>query len=157
MKILPSAALMSLGLMVGAQAWAQSPSTPPAPTTQATQAPAPLSERERIELCKKKRGVPLEPAETQPLHVEDNEEVTRPTMLHNVKPRFTGSAGRVVVEAVIDEDGCVRQARIVRGAVDSMGHAAVQAVEQWVFLPATLNGRPVRVSYQVTVTTSIEH
>jgi TonB family protein len=157
MKILPVAVLMSLALMVGAQVRAQSPSTPPAPTTQASQAPAPLSERERIELCKKKRGVPLEPAETPPLHVEDSEgKVTRPTLLHQVKPRFTGSTGRVVVEALIDEDGCVRQTRVVQSATNSMDQAAVHAIEQWVFLPATLNGRPVRVFYKLTVNTRIE-
>jgi TonB family protein len=157
MKILPAAILTSLALMVDARAWAQSPSAAPAPTTQASQAPAPLSKQERIELCKKKRGVPLEPAETQPLHVEDSEgKVTRPTILQSVKPRFTGLTGTVVVEALIDEDGCVRETRIVRSVLNSMDQAAVHAIEQWVFLPATLNGRPVRVFYTLSVNTRIE-
>jgi len=155
MKILPVAVLMSLVPMVGAPAWAQSPATAPAPTDQATPAPVHLSKGERIELCKKKRGVPLEPAETQPLHVEEGK-VTRPIMLHNVKPRFTGETGTVVVEAVIDEDGCVRQTRVVRSVLKSMDDAAVRSLEQWVFLPATLNGRPVRVFYTLTFNTRIE-
>jgi TonB family protein len=157
MKTLRISLLVSLVLTIGASVWAQSPSTPPAPTTQASQAPAPLSKRERIELCKKKRGVPLEPAETQPLHVEDSEgKATKPTIIHSVKPRFTGLTGTVVVEALIDEDGCVRQTRIVRSVLKSMDQSAAHAIEQWVFLPATLNGRPVRVFYTLSVTTRIE-
>jgi TonB family protein len=159
MKILRISMLVSLALTVGAQAWAQSPSAAPAPTAQATPAPVPLSKRERIELCKKKRGVPLEPAETQPLHVEDSEgKITRPTIIYNVKPRFTGSTGTVVVEAVIDEDGCVRQAKIVQSQTDnrSVDVAALRAVEQWVFLPATREGRPVQVFYTLMFNTRIE-
>lgn len=155
MNILPVAVLMSLALMVGAHAWAQSPATPPAPTAQASQAPPPLSKQERIELCKKKRGVPLEPAETKPLHVEEGK-VTRPTLLHSVKPQFTESVGRVVVEAVIDEDGCVRQARVIQSAIPSMDKAAIRSIEQWVFLPATQDGHPVRVFYALTFNTRIE-
>ena len=108
MKILP-VSVMSLSLVVGSQIWAQSPGQAPAPLS--------ISNRERVELCKKKRNVPLEPSETQPLHVEDSGgKVTRPTIIHQAKPRFTGSAGTVVVEAVIDEDGCVRQTRVVQSA-----------------------------------------
>lgn len=147
MKILPVSVLMSLALVVGAQVWAQSPS----------QAPVSLSKRERIELCKKKRNVPLEPSAIPPLHVEDSEgKVTRPTMLQSVKPRFTGSAGTVVVEAVIDEDGCVRQTRVVQSASKSLDEAAVRSIEQWVFLPATMDGHPVRVFYNLTINTRIE-
>ncbi|MFL6259313.1 MAG: TonB family protein [Thermoanaerobaculia bacterium] len=157
MKILRISILMSLALAAGTQAWAQSPSAAPAPTAQASPAPAPLSKQERIELCKKKRGVPLEPGESQPLHVEDSEgKATRPTIIYSVKPRFTGLTGTVVVEALIDEDGCVRQTRIVRSVLKSMDQSAAHAIEQWVFLPATLNGRPVRVFYTLAVNTRIE-
>jgi TonB family protein len=147
MKIFQISMLVSLALTAGAPVWAQSPSP----------VPSPLSKQERIELCKKKRNVPLEPSATQPVHVEDSEgKVTRPTILQSVKPRFTGLTGTVVVEALIDEDGCVRQTRIVRSVLNSMDQAAVHAIEQWVFLPATLNGRPVRVFYTLSVNTRIE-
>ena len=141
MKILRVSVLMSLALLVvGAQAWAQS------------QAPAPLSNRERIKLCKQKKNVPLEPAESEPLRIEENEgKVSRPTIIHQVPPRSVGSQGMVVVEAVIDEDGCVRQAKVVQSAKNSMDAAAVKAIEQWVFLPAISDGRPVRVFYNLTV------
>jgi TonB family protein len=139
MKILRISVLMSLALVVGAQAWAQS------------QAPAPLSSRERIKLCKQKRNVPLEPAESQPLKIDGSAgEVSRPTILHQVPPGFAGQ-GRVVVEATIDEDGCVRQVRVVKSAGKRVDAAAVDAIEQWVFLPAIRDGRPVRVFYVLTV------
>jgi TonB family protein len=136
MKILRVPVLMSLALVVGAHAWAQS------------QAPAPLSNRERIKLCNQKRNVPLEPTESEPLHI--GEKVSRPTIIHQVSPGFAG-AGTVVVEAVIDEDGCVRQTRVLHSAGKRVDAAAVNAMERWVFLPATLDGRPVRVFYVLTV------
>jgi TonB family protein len=146
MKAFWISVLASLVLTAGAQVWAQSPS----------QTPAPLSERERIELCKKKKNTPLEPSATQPLHVEDSAgKVTRPTVIHHVNPRFSGSAGTVVVETVIDEDGCVRQTRVVQSAGKGQDDAAVRSIEQWVFLPATQDGHPVRVFYNLTVNTSI--
>ena len=140
MKILRISVLMSLALVVGAQAWAQS------------QEPAPLSKRERIKLCEQKRNVPLEPAESQPQKIDGSEgKVSRPTILHQVPPRFAGP-GRVVAEATIDEDGCVRQVRVLQSAGKRVDAAAVDAIEQWVFLPAILDGRPVRVFYVLTVT-----
>jgi TonB family protein len=52
------------------------------------------------------------------------------------------------VEAIIDEDGCVRQAKIVQTGGQSLDAAALKAMEQWVFLlPAMKDGRPVPVRY----------
>jgi TonB family protein len=144
MKILRVSVLMSLALVVGAHAWAQS------------QAPAPLSNRERIKLCKQKRHVPLEPTESQPLKIDGTEaKVSRPKIIYQVPPRPVASRGKIVVEAVIDEDGCVRQAKVVQSATAerALDIAALNAIEQWVFLPATLEGRPVRVFYTLTVNT----
>ncbi len=141
MKILRVPVLMCMALVVGAQAWAQS------------QAPAPLSKRERIKLCEQKRNVPLEPAESEPLKIDGSEgEVSRPTIIHQVPPRATGSRGVVVMESVIDQDGCVRQVRVVQSAGKRLDTAAVDAIEQWVFLPAIRDGRPVRVFYVLTIT-----
>ena len=144
MKILRVSVLMSLALVVGAHAWAQS------------QEPAPLSNRERIKLCKQKRNVPLEPSESEPLHLAGNEgTVSRPTIIHQVSPNFSGGPhGVIIVEAVIDEAGCVRQGRVVKSLKASKDAAVIKALEQWVFLPATSNGRPVRVFYTLTVSSN---
>src|SRR5436305_1956805 len=112
------------------------------------------SERERIESCKKKENAPLAPSEPQPLKVEGK--ITRPKMLRNVKPVYASPpvAGTVILQVVIDEDGCVRDPSILRGINRYQDSAALDAVRQWVFLPATLERKPVSVGYVLTVGTS---
>lgn len=123
---------------------AEQPGVPPA-------AERAYSKRERIALCKKKQNAPLAPSEPQPLMVEGK--VTRPTNLRNVKPAYAGPpiAGTVILQVVIDEDGCVRDPRILRGINRYQDSASLDAVRQWVFLPATLEGKPVSVNYVLTV------
>jgi TonB family protein len=57
----------------------------------------------------------------------------------------------VVVEGVVDEDGCMRQVRAVESTDKKLEAAAIEAAGQWVFEPATRNGAPVRVLYTVTL------
>src|SRR5215216_7685228 len=113
------------------------------------------SERERIALCKKKQNAPLAPSEPQPLMVDGK--VTRPTILRQVKPMYSVPpiAGTVILQVVIDEDGCVRDPRILRGVNKYQDSAALDAVRQWVFLPATLESKPVSVNYVLTVTIEV--
>ena len=65
-----------------------------------------------------------------------------------VRPRYPHDAfdqkiqGTVVVEFVVDVDGRVVDARVVR-SVPLLDQAALEAVRQWRFLPATRRGRPV--------------
>jgi TonB family protein len=104
------------------------------------------SERERIAICKKKGNAPLAPSEPQPLKVGGK--VTRPTVLRNVKVHASPPiAGTVILQVVVDEDGCVRDPRILRGINRYQDSAALDAVRRWVFLPATLEGKPVSVNY----------
>jgi protein TonB len=58
--------------------------------------------------------------------------------------------GEVEIEAVIGEDGRVREARVTRGK-PLLDDAALAAVRQWAFTPTTLNGEPVAVIMTVTV------
>jgi TonB family protein len=148
MKTFRVSLLTSLTLAMGAQVWAQSPSVAPAPEAPQSQASASLSKRERIELCRKKRGVPLSPEEPQPQPVGGG--ITRPTPIYQVPPH-SYFRGKVAVETVVDEDGCVRQTRVVRSIGQPFDDAAAKAFSQWVFLPATQAGRPVRVYYVLTV------
>jgi periplasmic protein TonB len=59
-------------------------------------------------------------------------------------------SGMVIVECVIDRDGRVTSARVLRGH-PLLDAAAVRAVEQWVYEPTRLNGQPVAVQMTVTV------
>jgi protein TonB len=56
----------------------------------------------------------------------------------------------VIIEATIDTDGQVVAARVLR-SVPLLDDAALQAVRQWQYKPATLNGQAVAVLMTVTV------
>ena len=60
--------------------------------------------------------------------------------------------GRIILQVVIDEDGCVRDPRILQGTNWYQNSGALDAIRQWVFLPATLEGKPVSVNYVLTIT-----
>jgi protein TonB len=58
--------------------------------------------------------------------------------------------GIVILEAVIGEDGAVRDVRVLR-SIPLLDAAATEAVRQWRFTPTLLNGQPVPVVMTVTV------
>jgi protein TonB len=83
-------------------------------------------------------------------------QIKPPRRLVNVAPVYPSIAqqarveGEVEIEAVIGEDGRVREARVTRGK-PLLNDAALAAVRQWTFTPTTLNGEPVAVIMTVTV------
>ena len=58
--------------------------------------------------------------------------------------------GVVILEAVIAEDGSVRDVRVLR-SIALLDAAATEAVRQWRFTPTLLNGEPVPVVMTITV------
>jgi TonB family protein len=84
-------------------------------------------------------------------------DVKRPEKIAGRPPNFTQTArmartqGVVIIEAIIDREGCVRGVRALQGLPDGLTEAAVDAVRTWAFEPATLDGRPVNVYYTLTV------
>jgi TonB family protein len=60
-------------------------------------------------------------------------------------------SGVVVVEAIIDETGKVESTRVLRGLPFGLSEAAAEAVRASTFRPATMDGKPVKVAYPVTV------
>jgi len=58
--------------------------------------------------------------------------------------------GVVILEAVIDTDGRVADARVLR-SIPLLDQAALDAVRQWEFQPTLLNGQPVPVIMTTTV------
>ena len=70
-----------------------------------------------------------------------------------VYPAIARSArvqGDVVIEATIDEEGNVADARVVK-SVPLLDQAALEAVRQWHYQPTLLNGVPTAVVTTVTV------
>ncbi len=89
-------------------------------------------------------------------------EVVPPALRTKVQPVYAEIArkarvqGTVIVEAIIDKQGNVTDARILRGLPMGLSDAAVAAIQKWKYTPATLNGRPVSVYLTVTVTFTLQ-
>lgn len=52
---------------------------------------------------------------------------------------------------MIDTEGCVSRDHVLKGMPSGLSRAALASVEKWVFEPATLDGKPVKVYYTLTV------
>jgi protein TonB len=84
-----------------------------------------------------------------------------PILTRRIEPAYPDAArrihseGEVVLEAIISEIGLVEEVRVVHSVNPLLDAAAVHAVEQWRYRPATLNGRSVRVALSVTVRFSL--
>jgi protein TonB len=60
--------------------------------------------------------------------------------------------GEVVVEAIIREDGVPYRPRVLKpGGGPAMQYEALEALRQWRFAPAKLEGKPVKVYYVITI------
>lgn len=101
---------------------------------------------------------PPPPVERKPVPVGGK--IQPPRRLVTVTPVYPPIAqaarieGTVEVEALIGEDGKVRNARVIAGR-DVLNDAALTAVRQWKFTPTRLNGEPVAVIMTVTVVFSL--
>ncbi|HEU5162263.1 MAG TPA: TonB family protein [Thermoanaerobaculia bacterium] len=82
---------------------------------------------------------------------------TDPVVVDRVMPRYPRSArssgveGTVVVRAVVRRNGRVTNVQIVKDLPYGLGEAAANAVRRWRFRPATYQGEPIDVYYNVTV------
>jgi protein TonB len=65
------------------------------------------------------------------------------------------SAGTVILEAVIDETGTVRDVTVIR-SVPLLDRSAIDAVRQWRYSPTRLNGVPVAIIMTVSVTFTLK-
>ncbi len=83
-------------------------------------------------------------------------DVKPPSLIHSVDPEYpeeaakAGVEGTVIIEARADEKGNVDAVRILR-SVPALDDAAVAAVKKWKYEPMTINGKPVKVLFTVTV------
>ncbi|HEX4964429.1 MAG TPA: energy transducer TonB [Thermoanaerobaculia bacterium] len=98
--------------------------------------------------------------DTMPIHLSVG--MTKPEVIHQVQPRYSemarraGVQGTVIVEAVIDAQGQVTNVRLLRGLPMGLDQAAVDAIRQWRFKPAQLDGHPVKVYFTLTVNFSLQ-
>jgi TonB family protein len=79
-----------------------------------------------------------------------------PVKIKDVQPvypqiaRTAKVSGVVIIEATIDADGKVADAKVLR-SVPLLDQAALDAVKQWEYQPSMQNGKPVPVVMTVTV------
>jgi TonB family protein len=63
--------------------------------------------------------------------------------------------GTVIIEALIDTDGSVVDAKVLR-SVPLLEDAALESVKQWMYEPTLVDGEPVRVVLTVTVSFTLK-
>ena len=103
---------------------------------------------------------PPPPEPKVPIHL--TRDVTKPERIRAPQPQYTEIArkariqGAVILQATIDKNGDVTDTKVLKPLPMGLAEAAVSAVEQWKFKPATLNGRPVAVYYNLTVTFQLQ-
>jgi protein TonB len=102
---------------------------------------------------------PAPPLPQQPVRPGGN--IRAPQKVYNVAPIYPPIAqaarvsGVVIVEALIAEDGSIRDVKVLR-SVPLLDAPALEAVRQWRFTPTLLNGVPVQVIMTVTVTFTLK-
>jgi protein TonB len=105
-------------------------------------------------------GVPEAPPPSGPL-LAGVGDVSNPVLIESTKvtpeyPELARQArltGSVILQAVITRDGTVQDVKVLRVDKPNLGFeaAAVAAVQQWRYKPATQNGRPVDVYFTINV------
>jgi TonB family protein len=84
--------------------------------------------------------------------------VKAPVAIKRIEPKYPEKArllrisGIVILECTIDKSGVVRNGRVLKGlAAPTMAYAALEAVRRWQFQPATVDGEPVNVIFNLTI------
>ena len=83
--------------------------------------------------------------------------VTAPKLITQVDPEYSDAArealtqGTVVVQAVVQPDGTMSVARILRSLNPELDQNALRAMQEWRFEPGTFRGEPVPVEIDVEV------
>jgi protein TonB len=94
------------------------------------------------------------PAAAVPMRI--GEGVDRPRKIKDVRPiypipaRLAQVVGNVLIEATIGPDGKVQHTRVIR-SIEALDQAALDAVRQWEYEPARVNGVPVAVIMVIIV------
>ena len=103
---------------------------------------------------------PPPPEPKEPIQV--TEDVTHPEKISAPQPQYTEIArkariqGSVILQTTIDKNGDITDVKVLKGLHMGLSEAAVASVRQWKFKPATLNGKPVAVYYNLTVTFTLQ-
>jgi len=129
----------------------------------------PVEEPARMLLCRARAaadpaGARLSAGKGNPpeiYHLKGSQ-VTRPVKISTPAPVYTEDArklritGPVILQVIIDQEGCVTNPYVRKGLTADLDRAALSAVANWVFAPATLGGKPVPVYYTLTINFEVD-
>jgi TonB family protein len=77
--------------------------------------------------------------------------------VYPTEARNQGIYGTVVIDAIIDETGKIREPFVIHSAGTLLDKAALDAVRRWHYRPTTLNGLPVGVDTTISVVFTLNH
>lgn len=107
-------------------------------------------------------GLPIAPTKPPEPPAEEKiyraSEVSPPVVITRVSPEYPRLAmtahksGWAIVECVIDSNGRIRDAHVVGSSWGVFEKPALDAVNQWVFKPGSLNGQAVNTLFELRVT-----
>ncbi len=84
-------------------------------------------------------------------------DIKPPKLIKMVEPVYPEAArraqveGLVILEAATDKYGRVQSARVLRPLSPALNQAAIEAVKQWIYEPAVIDGEPRGVTFTITV------
>lgn len=70
--------------------------------------------------------------------------------------RAAGIEGRVVLQFIVDQEGNIINPRVIRGIGGGCDQAALKALEGAKFQPGLQRGRPVKVSYSLSISFNLD-
>ena len=94
----------------------------------------------------------------EPVEVTDSDVLVAPVAIESPTPRYTdelrraGVQGIVVLRCLIGRDGSVRVLEVLRSDHPGLAQVAKSTTARCRFEPATLNGHPVAVYFNITHT-----
>jgi protein TonB len=94
----------------------------------------------------------------QDIRIEDEPDIDafipvekEPVPVRRIAPAYpeiakrAGVEGKVYIKALVDKEGKVRKAVVLKSDAEIFNPAALEAVQQWLFTPAVMNNGPVTV------------
>jgi len=68
---------------------------------------------------------------------------------------MSGIQGTVELAAAISKEGVPLELRVISSSDDDLSESALEAVGQWRYRPALLNGEPVEIETVVTISCTL--
>jgi len=99
---------------------------------------------------------PLQPKGAHPQRIRVGGQVIAARLIYQPKPEYPPLAkmariqGTVLLEAIIGRDGTIRELKVLSGH-PLLAKAALEAVQRWRYQPTLLNGEPVEVLTEISV------